>query len=140
MDKQKRDALLRRIGPADTWDRVAPLVTLEEFFEGNDDGASIWCNLPSAPKPQKVFAILKGIRDRADVSDVKILVTQYDGGEDEWPFSDTVFIAMSGDAEAVNEWLGEDFAPDEMSVCEKGGWPDGLKVPERHIVVAGWWD
>ncbi len=140
MDKQKRDTLLRRIGPDDTWHQVPPLVTLEEFFEGNDDGGSIWCNLPSAPRPHQVYAALKAIRERTDVSDVKILVTQYDGGEDEWPFSDTVFIATSAHPEAVSDWLGEDFAPDEMSVFRDGGWPDGLKVPERHIVVAGWWD
>jgi hypothetical protein len=139
MDKQKRDALLRRIGPAETWERAPPLVTLEEFFDGNDDGASIWCNLPCSPKPHEVYAILKRIRERADVSDVKILVTQYDGG-DEWPFSDTIFIATSANPEAVNAWLGGDYAPDEMTVCEAGGWPDGLTVGAGDIVVAGWWD
>jgi hypothetical protein len=140
VDKQKRDALLGHIGPQDSWAEVAPLVTLEEFFDGNDDGGSIWCNLPSAPKPHQVFALLKRIRDRADVSDVKILVTQYDGGDDEWPFSDTIFVATSAGKEAVNDWLGDHFAPDEIYALTKGDWPEPLAVRDGYGVIAAWWD
>jgi hypothetical protein len=46
MDVRKRRKLIERIagfGPASSAD--PPLVTLEEFFEGNDDYGSIGCNL-----------------------------------------------------------------------------------------------
>ena len=38
-----------------------PLLTLEEFFEGNDSWGSIWCNLEATPGPAEIFEILAAI-------------------------------------------------------------------------------
>lgn len=83
---EKRSALLRRIGNINAKRRQLPLVTSEEFFEGNDDGALIWCNLECAPEPKEIYSLLNDIRSRDDVADVRVMVTQYDGDDDEWPF------------------------------------------------------
>jgi hypothetical protein len=136
MDIDLRDALLEKIGDV----KNSPaFVTLEDFFTGNDDGASIWCNLPSEIQPQQVFAKLKTVRDRDDVDNVWILVTQFDGGQDEWPFSDKIFFVTSADAETVIGWLGPECAPDESWI---GGPKEAemLRVPAGMRTVVLWWD
>jgi hypothetical protein len=140
VDRVRRDALLKRVGDVGRRQNNLTLVTLEEFFEGNDDGGSIWCNLPSAPEPDAVYRILRSIRERSDVADVRVMVTQYDGGDDEWPFSDTVYFVTAASAENVVSWLGEDCAPDEASILTtvQSGGP--LTIPQGHKVVACWWD
>jgi hypothetical protein len=63
-----------------------PVLTVDEFFEGNDDLGSIGCNLSPAP-PLEVFRrVLLGIAARPDVQSVLVRVTEDMG--DEWPFSD----------------------------------------------------
>ncbi len=140
MDIQKRDALLGLIGDVNGKRSNCPLVTLEQFFEGNDDGGSIWCNLPASPNPAKVYEILRGIRDREDVADVRIMVTQYDG-DDCWPFSDTIYFIAQASEDEVIAWLGEDFRPDEVwSGDGFGPRAQALDVPADHNVVGAWWD
>ncbi len=140
MDNSKRNTLLKRIGNINADDSVLPLVSLEEFFEGNDDGGSIWCNLSSAPEPGEVYAILKCIRDRHDVLDVRVLVTQFDGGDDEWPFSDTIYFLTNGAPDDVISWLGTDYAPNEVYVEEDFGRAEQLDCPSGMHIVAAWWD
>lgn len=152
MDDGKYDTILKRIGrlaidpsaPAIPYgereDIENPMLSLEEFFEGNDDGASIWCNLEDAPEPDEVYAILKTIRARPDVETVYIMVTQHDG-PGSWPFSDTVWVVTSAHADEVVEWLPKGFRPDESWE----GIPDHFKVepvpvPEGKRLVALWYD
>lgn len=139
MDKAKRDTLLKLVGDVNNKTRGLALVTLEQFFEGNDDAASIWCNLPSMPDPQEVYRTLKAIRDRQDVADVRIMVTQYDGGDDEWPFSDTVFFITSATPEEVQAWLGDDSTPDEIGV-DQFSRAERIPVPAGMSAIAAWWD
>lgn len=89
-----------------------PLLTLEEFFEGNEFAGSIWCNLSSAPEPEQVFEILKGIRSRSNVADVRIEVTMFD--DPDWPFSDCIWVITSATPEEVQTWFDDDFAPDDV--------------------------
>ena len=138
MDQTKLEALLKTIGDVNDPDTPSRLVSLEQFFDGNDDGGSIWCNLELAPEPADVRKVLEGIRARPDVHDVLILVTQWDG-EGSWPFSDTVLIVTSADADAVESWLGDDHRPDEIypgapSHAEPYTAPQGVQV------FSAWWD
>lgn len=56
-----------------------PLVTLEEFFEGNEDYGSIGYNFsPDQPAPAEFYELLKRIRDRPDVADVRVEVSQHE--------------------------------------------------------------
>lgn len=139
MDKSKRDELLNAVGDVNEKADGLVLVTLEQFFEGNDDGGSIWCNLPSSPEPQEVYEKLKAIREREDVADVRIMVTQYDGGDDEWPFSDTVFFITSAAPEDVQSWLGEEFAPDNIGIDDFSR-AEEISVPNGMVALAAWWD
>lgn len=140
MDLAKRDALVAKIGDLENCPESGRIVGLEEFFHGNDDGASIWCNLLEPYEPDEIFRKLAAIRERDDVSGVLVMVTQFDGGDDEWPFSDTILFVTSGEPDEVKSWLGERAAPDEIWTEPV---PDEFGVdsmPEGHQVVRAWWD
>ena len=139
MDKKKRDALLARVGEVNKKRSNLVLVTLEEFFDGNDDGGSIWCNLESEPSPAQVFKVLKSIRNRNGVADVRVLVTQYDGDDDEWPFSDTVFIITSSPEDEVQSWFSDEYAPDEIYVDDLSS-VENIVIPVGMRPIAVWWD
>ena len=54
-----------------------PLLTIPEFFEGNDVVGSIGCNLENAPHPNQIAEVLKAIKERHDVVEVYIQTVSY---------------------------------------------------------------
>src|SRR5262245_43220062 len=68
------------------------IVAIDEFFDGNDDEASIGCNLFEHPGVDVFRRILLDIRGRADVVAVYAQISEVDPGEDYWPFADWVFV------------------------------------------------
>ncbi|MCI0681209.1 MAG: hypothetical protein L0Y71_03820 [Gemmataceae bacterium] len=107
-----------------------PLLTLAEFFEGNDVVGSIGCNLNPPPKPATFHDLLKRIAARPEVADVRVQVTMFD--DPAWPFSDTVWIITSAAPEHIAGWFEEEMRPDD---CRRG-WPPGVKV-EPYALPAG---
>src|SRR5688500_8873122 len=91
-----------------------PIVTLEEFFEGNDDYGSIGYNFyPEQPAPSEFYDLFKRIRERPNVADVLVEVTQQEMPND-WPSTDTVWILTAASLKEVASWLGERFQADEL--------------------------
>lgn len=88
MDRRQR--LLDRIGDINDFSRPRPLVTLEDFFDGNNDPASIGCNLPEPVGPQEFFTFLSGLRCRPDIAAIWVEVKDLED-PDGWPSSDTVW-------------------------------------------------
>jgi hypothetical protein len=118
-----------------------PLLTLEEFFEGNEEIGSIGCNLDGCPEPNEFFKLLSEIRSRPDVSDVRVQITCLDDPWKQWPFSDTLWIMTPVDAETVKTWFPTNLAPDECWT----GWTEGtlyepIEVIAGHSPVAAWFD
>lgn len=108
-----RDRLLTRIGDINDFSRPRPLVTLEEFFEGNDDAASIGYNLPHPPEPSEFYKFLLGLRTKRDVSDIRVQVQDLED-PDGWPSSDTIWIITTASAQEVRSWFPERLAPDDV--------------------------
>ena len=138
------ERLKERIAPAgDLGDLAAlrPLVSLEEFFEGNDDYGSIGYNFyPDQPAPSEFFAVFKQIRSRSGVADVRVEVCQHENPDD-WPSTDTVWIITSAPAAEVATWLGKRFLADEIF----DGWTDHVRreaypVPPGMKPIGIWWD
>ncbi|MCA8973294.1 MAG: hypothetical protein KDC98_01165 [Planctomycetes bacterium] len=125
-----RDRLLRRIGDINDFSRPRPLVTLDEFFEGNRDPGSIGYNLPDPPDPQEFRGFLTSISERDVVSAVLIEVTDLED-PDGWPSSDTAWVITSAMIDEVASWVPERFRPDEYL----DGFPESGVEP--HEVRAG---
>lgn len=119
-----------------------PVVTLEEFFEGNHSNASIGVNLcPDHPGVGTFWRVLSQIRSRPDVQDV--LIEVYEVLEDEsdsWPFSERVYVFTSADPEQVAEWL-EPLRPDLLEEGFAYGRPPRAPEPGPGMkVYSAWWD
>jgi len=113
------------------------IVAIDEFFDGNDDEASIGCNLFEHPGIDVFRRILLDIRGRADVVAVYAQISEVDPGEDYWPFADWVFvvgaISQHDLALALAPLQPDDVGPPEHDV------PEAIA---RHDapVLAAWWD
>jgi hypothetical protein len=130
---------VNRYGDPNDQETPRPLLTLQEFFDGNDISGSIGCNLDPMPEPRQFHEMLLRISSRPEVGDVRIQITMFD--DPAWPFSDTVWIFTSATPEAVASWFPEKWRPDDI----QGGWTAGAKyenviVPTGMSPVACWWD
>lgn len=137
------DRVLARIAPfhdgSGTFS-ITPLLTLEEFFDGNDDPGSIWCNLPLGPdaEPHELArTVLEGIRSRPDVADVRVAVADVD--QPEWPYASTVLIVTDAAPEEVGSWFSEDTAPDVVDQLDDRSDLEPGMLPDAPVVRC-WWD
>lgn len=132
---------LKRIGPHAPGG-PHPLVSLEDFFVGNEDYGSIGCNLSEHPGPQFFFETLKEVRARGDVQDVLVEVSEVEESDESmWPFSDRVYI-LSGAARGEVADMVAALMPDEVEEGFAYGAPPssapGLRAGVK--VYGVWWD
>jgi hypothetical protein len=130
---------VNRLGDPNDPSTPRALLTLAEFFDGNEVVGSIGCNLNPTPTPADFYALLSRIAARPDVADVRVQVTMFD--DPEWPFSDTVWVMTAAGPPAVASWFPPDLAPDEVTE----GWPPDVAfepcaVPAGMKPVCCWWD
>jgi hypothetical protein len=128
-----------RLGDPDDPNTPRPLLSVAEFFEGNDAVGSIGCNLPASPTPSQFHELFEQFARRPEVKDVRVRITSFD--DPRWPFADTVLVMTTAEAEQVASWFPEELAPDETwegfhqeEAYEQYAPPQGCKV------VACWWD
>lgn len=119
---------------------VELVVSLEDFFTGNDDLGSIGCNLgDEQPSIQEFFETLKRIRSKPQVQDVLIRICDYDDPES-WPYSDTVYIIASVPLEEVRDWVVS-LNSDEVHAEWMYGKPDAAPEPKKGMTpYSMWWD
>ena len=139
------DALARitervsRRGDLDDPSTPRPMLTLAEFFDGNDVDGSIGCNLPARPTPAEMRQVLEAIVARPDVGGVRVMITLFD--DPEWPFSDSVFVFTTASAQAVQGWFAQDMAPDEVGEGFPSDWLlEACEVPVGMRVVHCFFD
>ena len=131
---------INRSGKVNDPKTPSPLVTLEEFFEGNDDPASIGCNLPGAVQPVEMFVLYKAVRARSEVAEVLVQVTMHDDPEG-WPFSDTVWVITSASDADIRRWIPERLQPDELFDGFHRDRPmEAYSVPKGMRAVGLWYD
>ena len=134
-------AEIERQGGFVSGDGPEPVVSLESFFEGNDDPGSIGCNLIDHPGAQQFYAVLRGVRERSEVHDVWIGISEV-LGDDEWPFSDHVYVVTSASPDDVLRWT---VALKPEPEAASGWWNDvppakPIPTPEGMNVLTLWWD
>lgn len=136
---EKISERVNRNGALEDPETPAPLLELDEFFEGNDVVGSIGCNLIGAPDPSLFYQLFKKIAERDDVARVVVEINSFD--DPDWPFSDTVWIVTTKREEEVAGWFPDELKPDECWT----GWMDGRKyeeisIPDGMHPVACWYD
>jgi hypothetical protein len=106
MDSGRRGQLIERITELGlpSLDRPFPLVTLEEFFIGNDDYGSIGCNLTPMLGPGFFFEVLRRLRSIPNVQDVLVEIVEVTEDASAWPFSDRVYVFKDAAPDEVAQW------------------------------------
>jgi hypothetical protein len=114
-------------------------VSLDEFFEGNEDPGSIGSNLGDDQPPIKEFyRVLKEVAARPDVLDVTVRVIGMDDGQ--WPYTDTVYIVSSRAREEVVQWVAA-VLPTEVHEGWLYGRPQAAPDPQApYSAYSVWWD
>jgi hypothetical protein len=115
------------------------LVTIEQFFDGNDDLASIGCNLIDHPGIDSFRDTLLKIARRQDVEAMYARIAELDPGDGYWPFTDTVFIIGSVPVAALRQALAH-LQPDSVELTESGAVPEIIRQRHSAPVVIVWWD
>ena len=114
-----------------------PLVSLEEFFEGNVFEGSIGCNLFPHPGIANFYSTLSAIREREQVADLRVGITAND--DEDWPFSDAIYLVTSADEAEVSKWLSL-LEPDEVFAVSEPEAIEPIDVPPGHRLLGAWWD
>ena len=142
MNAEARQRLIDRIkayGPPMAGGSL-PLVTLEDFFAGNEDFGSIGCNLWPQLGPGFFYEKLKQIRDQPNVQDVLVEINEVVEDPATWPFSDRVYILTSATRDEVSTWaalLQPDAVEDGFAISASDQAP--LLGPGTKIYSL-WWD
>lgn len=129
-----------------------PVVPLDLFFEENEDPASFAPNLDPHPGIARIYAVLREIAQRPEVSAV---VVQIDEVLDplEWPYASAVYVITSREAAEVHRWAAA-IAPDAVSPDSEDnyGWlpyadrdrssppPGAPEIPDGYRPVILFWD
>jgi hypothetical protein len=135
MDQIKCDALKSEL-------EVLPepqVISLARFFDGNDDAASIGCNLPEHPGVEAFRDILAGLLRRSDVEALYALISELDPGDDCWPFTDTILVVGTIAPDDLRDAV-ESLHPDEVGPAEYLGVPASVLPGQTSPVLAIWWD
>lgn len=110
-------------------------VSLDEFFQGNNDISSIGCNLMEHPGIDIFYKTLKVLSNNSKVEKVLVQIMDVDDGY--WPFSERVYIITSLDIDHLKDQLKilqfDDLYIDEEEVSQ-------IEVPVGYRKIAVWWD
>jgi hypothetical protein len=132
MDESKCTALKTELAEQDE----PQIVSIERFFDGNDDAASIGCNLMEHPGMDVFRDVLTGLLRRSDVQAVYAQIAELDPGEGSWPFTDTIVVIGSIPRDELSQ------AVSLLQPTDVGSDRDFSELAQKHggraLVV--WWD
>lgn len=137
MDTEKYNRLMNKLGA----EPEPQLVPIREFFDGNNDMASIGCNLLEHPGTEAFRITFEKLAQRNDVEAIYAQITELDPGEDSWPFCDTVLVVGALSLNELRAALAG-LQPDEVGTSEELIVPETLagKNPKNLPVLVAWWD
>jgi hypothetical protein len=135
MDMAKRKQLIEEL----TKQPGPQIVPIDRFFDGNDDAASIGCNLKEHPGITYFKSVLTTLAQRGDVEGVYAQIAEVDAGDWQWPFTDTVFVAGTIELDELKRIL-EPLGPDEVAHGKHFKIPAAIARKHKGPVLAAWWD
>jgi hypothetical protein len=135
MDAKKSDDLKAKL-----FAQVEPrIVPVDEFFDGNDDEASIGCNLTDHPGIDVFRSVLLGILGRPDVVAAYAQISEVDPGVEYWPFADWVFVVGTISRDDLAKVLAP-LQPDDVGPPGDLGVPEAITRQHDAPVLVAWWD
>jgi hypothetical protein len=144
MDRSKLLLLVDKIKARGYSYNRETVLTIEEYFDGNDEAYSTICaNNARPPSAQALREYLLAIRAKPSVSDVLVLVYEFEDAleyQDTWITSDTVYVITSASVREVEEWF-RPLTPSDVSEETRLARFNNLPViGEGSRLVAVWWD
>lgn len=136
LNTAKCDALKAELAALPPRDVVIPI---QRFFDGNDDPASLGCNLIEHPGIEAFREKLMALLNRPDVKEIYAAIAEIDPGKDCWPFTDTLFVVGTISLDELRGIL-KPLQPDEVGPGEHFEIPSPIKLRHREPVLAAWWD
>ena len=135
MNTAKRNALVDRLSK----EEEPLLVSIDEFFDGNDDLGSIGCNLTEHPGIDAFRNIFEALKRRPDVEAIYARISELDPGPESWPFSDTVLVSGKIPPEELMRALAP-LEPDEIVPAEEFSVEPPITSRHSSPALLAWWD
>ena len=128
-----RQQLLDRIGDLTAPQTALPIVTLEEFFEGNNFPESIVDESNVRYQPHTLYSIFQRFREIDGIHDVLVEIKDM-GQPDLWPISDTFWVIAESDPRHYREHWPPEFW-DRNLPCDYLTFPrkDERVTEELHV-------
>jgi len=135
-----RERLRERIGGLSAPNRKLPIVTLEEFFEGNTFVESIVDESNVRYQPQTLYSIFRKFRDIDGIHDVMVEIKSV-GRPEFWPVADTFWVIAELDPRHYREqWPPEIWEPN--APCDYLSYPrkdervtEQIDIPEGMVAT-----
>jgi hypothetical protein len=135
MDLEKRRQLIESLSS----ESEGQIVSVDRFFDGNDDIGSIGCNLIHHPGVDAFRDVFKALEDRPDLEAVYVGITELDPGEGCWPFSDTVFVVGTISTDELRAVV-QPLQPDEVGPGAYFKVPAAIRDRHQGPILGVWWD
>lgn len=115
------------------------VVSLDDFFDGNNDPASIGPNIHTdQPSPQEFYQKLSELKNSEKVEE--ILIRIQDVEDLDWPFTDTVYVISKLSLQELKSQL-TDLQPDEIYEEWMYGKPiNAPEIKDGYSISSVWWD
>jgi hypothetical protein len=134
----KRTLLLKKIKKAG-FPAKNIYVSIEDFFDGNEDVGSIGANIyPDPPSLQKFYSTLTEIKNTSKTQNLLIRIADIE--DSEWFYSDTIYI--SGDYSLAEiKKMFKPLKPDEVYEGMMYDQPSNIpQISSGSKAYSVWWD
>lgn len=146
MNQLKKLTLIRKIRKVQ--DRIPKgkeiLITLDDYFDGNDEeNCIILANTDVNVSSKEFESFLRNIKKNDCVFDIFIRFYDYEDAidfDDIWVNSDTIFIITTASTEEVKVWF-EFYTPSSISEeIETKDFANLPSIPNGYKIISIWWD
>ncbi|MEO0427886.1 MAG: hypothetical protein AAF160_10635 [Pseudomonadota bacterium] len=120
-----------------------PLMTVAEFFDGNDQDYSFAANVEKPPLSE-IQAMLERVETADGVSAVRLVSTHLNERDycievGDWPYTDTVLVVASLEEKQVSQ-LFDVLEPDDIWVGTEERYVGLPPIPSGAQLYNVWWD
>lgn len=113
-------------------------MSIDRFFDGNDDIGSIGCNLADHPGVDAFRAYLPASA-LPDVEAIYAQISELDPGEGCWPFTDTVLVVGTIPADELRSVVST-LEPDDVGLAGDCDLSPSIASKHQQPVLVSWWD